>query len=167
LAKLIIYEEIEGSETIFETFDLSASRILIGSDPDNHLILEAPEIDPSHASLELRESYWVIQDLGGPHGTDVNGQQIQGPCRLHHLDLIELGQVKMKFQEFEAEPEPEAGPASTAAHASEKHISGRVWFATIAAGTIGLLVVIAILLAVAHYLGVINITDLLPPWLVG
>jgi pSer/pThr/pTyr-binding forkhead associated (FHA) protein len=167
VAKLIIYEEIEGAETIFETFDLSASRILIGSDPDNHLILEAPEIDPSHASLELRDSYWVIQDLGGPHGTDVNGQQIQGPCRLNHMDLIELGQVKMKFHEFDHEPETEPSSPQETSRPTEKHISGRVWFATVTVGTIGLIFVIIVLLAVAHYLGVINITDLLPPWLVG
>jgi hypothetical protein len=167
VAKLIIYEEIESAETIFETFDLAADRILIGSDPDNHLILEAPDIDPTHASLELRQDHWVLQDLGGPGGTGVNGKMIEGPYRLHHRDLIELGQIKLQFHEFEQEPEPEAPPPSPPRRSGEAHMSGRVWFATVAGGTVALIVIILILLGVAHYLEVINITYLLPPWLLG
>lgn len=167
MAKLIIYEEIEGADTIFETFDLLVERILIGSDPDNHLILEAPEIDPTHASLELRDNIWILQDLGGPGGTGVNGRLIEGPYRLQHRDLIELGQIKMQFQQFEQEPEPEPEPAPPPARrrARDAHVSGRAWFAVISVGTIALIVVILILLAVAHYLEVINVTYLLPPWL--
>jgi hypothetical protein len=164
VAKLVIYEEIDGADPIFETFDLSVERILIGSDPDNHLILEASEIDPTHASLELRDNSWVLQDLGGPGGTGVNGKLIEGPYHLQHQDLIELGQIKIQFQEFEPEPEPPPSP-SPRPRRSEAHISGRVWFATVAGGTVALIFIILFLLAVAHYLEVINITSLLPPWL--
>ncbi|MCB0225491.1 MAG: FHA domain-containing protein, partial [Anaerolineae bacterium] len=62
MAKLVIYEEIEGAETIFEDFQLSAHRILIGSSEDNNLVLDIPDIDPTHASLEFRNDHWVIQD---------------------------------------------------------------------------------------------------------
>ena len=84
MARLIIYENSNGESPIFETFELATTRILIGSDPDNNLILQAPSIDPSHASLELRNDSWVLQDLGGPGGTDVNGQLIAGPYQLSH-----------------------------------------------------------------------------------
>jgi hypothetical protein len=168
MAKLIIYEEIEGEEPVFETFDLATSHVLIGSAPENHLILEAPEIDPAHASLELRNDAWILQDLGGPGGTGVNGHLIEGPYRLQHRDLIELGQVKMEFQEFDGGTAPEETTTSAPAkRPGETHISGRVWFATVAGGTVALIFIILFLLIVADYLDVIKIIDLLPPWLWG
>ncbi len=173
MAKLIIYDE-SADNTVFETFELSENNILIGSGADNHLILDAPDIDPSHASLELRDNTWILQDLGGPGGTAVNGKVIDGPHRLYHDDLIELGFVKVKFQdpersttrEFPREEVVEIEVEQVAATEQEDApISGRVWFATVAAATIAVIFIIIFLLAVAHFLEVINISDLLPPWL--
>jgi pSer/pThr/pTyr-binding forkhead associated (FHA) protein len=170
VARLIIYEELEEAETIYETFDLSVNRILIGSDEDNHLILVSPEIDPMHASLELRDDHWILQDLGGPGGTAVNGGLIEGPFRLKHNDLIELGQIKMKFDDgsevVEEEPE-EAVELRQPRRSREENPSGRVWFAKVALATIMVILVILGILAAAHYLGLIVITDLVPPWLLG
>lgn len=167
LTKLIIYEELNGTETVFEDFELITTRILIGSSPDNQLVLEAPDIDPAHASLELRYDHWVLQDLGAPGGTVVNGQTVNGPHQLKHNDLIELGSVKMRFHdivpEVEAasesseEVEPESPPSS--------QVSGRIWFVKVAAGTAALIFLILFLLISAHYLGLLNVGDLLPPWL--
>ncbi|MCB0156299.1 MAG: FHA domain-containing protein [Anaerolineae bacterium] len=172
MAKLVIYEEIEGAETIFEDFQLSAHRILIGSSEDNNLVLDIPDIDPTHASLEFRNDHWVIQDLGGPGGTVLNGRQVDGPLTLHHNDLIELNTIKMRFyleetveatdtqqmaaHTAEPHPQPKAKPAK-----QEVVISGRVWFGTVAMMTIGVIVVIVILLAVADYLDLLSIADLL------
>ena len=166
MAKLIIYEESD-SETVFETFELFDTHILIGSDPDNHLILETPEIDPSHASLELRNDYWILQDLGGPGGTSVNGQVIDGPHQLFHDDMIELGIVRMRFQDPERgitqvlPPLPPENGVNAEADPQEAEISGRVWFATISATTIVIIFIIIFLIIVAHFLGLINIGDLL------
>ena len=66
MARLVIYEELDTDDTVFETFELSSSRILIGSDHDNHLVLDMPDVDMTHASLELRDNHWFLQDLGGP-----------------------------------------------------------------------------------------------------
>ena len=162
MAKLVIYEEFEDEETIIEDFDLSTQRILIGSGSDNELVLETPDVDPTHASLELRHERWVLQDLGGPNGTEVNGQEIDGPYHLHHDDLIELGNVKIRFQDPEAEAQVE--PTAEEALPEEVHISGRVWFAAIAGGTVAIIFIILFLLVVADYLGVLKIADLLP-WL--
>src|SRR5262245_33098273 len=150
-------------------FDLSVNRILIGSDDDNHLILDSPDIDPMHASLELRDDYWILQDLGGPGGTVVNGDLIEGPFRLSHNDLIELGQIKMKFDDgsMMAEEEPDETAEVQPHHTPDEHPSGRVWFAKVALTTIVVILVILALLAAAQYLGLIVITDLLPPWLLG
>lgn len=165
MARLIIYEEVEHSETIFETFELSSTRILIGSDPDNNLVLQSPAIDPSHASLELRNNLWVLQDLGGPGETDVNGRPIQGPYYLLHNDLIELGPIKLNFQEKEGEVETqtnEEAPPPPPSKIESTPVKGRVWFAFIAGGTLGVIFIIMFLLILADFLNVIEISDLLP-----
>ncbi|MCB0208233.1 MAG: FHA domain-containing protein [Anaerolineae bacterium] len=169
MARLIIYEESEHSESVFETFELSSTRILIGSDPDNNLVLQSPEVDSSHASLELRNNLWVLQDLGGPGGTGVNGRLIQGPYYLFHNDMIELGHIRLNFQEKEAEaaehsPLEEAIPAvpPPMMKIDAKPVKGRVWFAFIAGGTLGVIFIIMFLLIVADFLKIIEISDLLP-----
>jgi pSer/pThr/pTyr-binding forkhead associated (FHA) protein len=166
VAKLVIYEEVEDTETIFEDFELSVNRILIGSGQDNHLVLDVPEIDPAHVSLELRHDHWILQDLGGPGGTLVNHKAIDGPYHLQHNDLIELGGVKLRFQEDDFE-EAETEEVATEEESSddEEHISGRVWFATVAGGTLAAIFIILLLLIIADYLGLLKIADLLPPWL--
>ena len=128
----------------FETFLLQENRITIGSDDDNHLILESPDVDLMHASLELRENlHWFLQDLGGASGTGVNGYLIEGPYMLHHNDVIELGVIKLRFQtddergiteEFPMQDEADvaevdSGPNVKAAQPDiDGEMSGRVWF---------------------------------------
>lgn len=167
MAKLIIYEEAAGEGTVFEDFELLANRILIGSSPDNQLVLDAPDIDPAHASLELRLDRWILQDLGAPGGTVVNGITIEGPYYLQHNDLIELGSIKLKFQEMEAQDGAEAEPLEQEpAHLqADPPLKGRVWFAKVAAGTVAVIFLILLVLIIGHYWGLLNMTDLLPPWL--
>jgi pSer/pThr/pTyr-binding forkhead associated (FHA) protein len=164
MAKLIIYEDFEDKETVFEDFELTMQRILIGSGPDNQLVLEAPEVEPIHASLELRDRHWILQDLGGPGGTLVNGVMIEGPLHLHHGDLVELGSIKITFQDVEAAPESASLDATVRSPKTDAPISGRIWFATIAGGTIAVIFIILFLLIVADYLGVLKIADLFPLW---
>lgn len=167
MAKLVIYEEMEGAEAIFEDFELSVNNILIGSGPDNHLVLDAPEIDSTHVSLELRNDHWILQDLGGIGGTLVNGNSIEGPYPLQNNDVIELGSIKMRFldDEWELEIEEEESRSQpTPADDSREHISGRVWFATLAGGTLAVIFIILLLLIVADFLDILQVDDLLP-WL--
>lgn len=165
MAKLIIYEEIPGEETVFEDFELLLNRILIGSSVDNQLVLEAPDIDPAHASLELRYDHWVLQDLGAPGGTAVNGAEIFGPYHLQHGDLIELGSIKLKFQENELQPEPEPDQSAADEETQEAApMKGRVWFTQVAGITLLIILFIIFLVVVGDYLNLVNMSDLLPHW---
>jgi pSer/pThr/pTyr-binding forkhead associated (FHA) protein len=122
-----------------------------------------------HASLELRDNHWFLQDLGGPGGTSINGQLIEGPQILYHDDIIELGQVRLQFQidderattqKFQTqvdETEKIAAEPKTPAH-----VSGRVWFAGLAAATMAIIFVILMLIVAAHMMGLIDIQNLLP-----
>lgn len=170
MAKLVIYEELEGEETIFEDFELSAHRIIIGSSEDCNLILDMPEVDLSHASLEFRNDHWVIQDLGGPGGTVLNGEIVDGPRRLKDNDLIELQSVKIRFLERkEAVNTDEEDTAildemTPPPPQPRKSISGRVWFGTIAGVTLIVIFAIVLLLVIADYLNLLRIADLIPFW---
>ncbi len=164
MAKLIIYEEIPGEEAVFESFELVINRILIGSSRDNQLVLDSPDIDPTHASLELRFDTWVLQDLGGPGGTAVNGVTITAPYRLKDHDLIELNHIKLRFRD-PAEPiteemiepvEPESLPDEP------PPVKGGVWFAGLTGITLVIIFLIMLLLVIAHYFGLLNMADLMP-----
>ena len=169
MARLVIYEEENADKTILEVFELAAPRVLIGSSMDNELILETPEVDAGHASLELRHNQWVLQDLGSGRGTKVNASAVSGPHFLRHNDLIEIGNVKIRFQEMddrinleeikkdEDEDEEDEDPVDEG-----PHLSGRVWFATVAGVTTAVLFIILLLLIVADYLDLLNMADLLP-----
>jgi hypothetical protein len=164
MTKLVIFNDDPSENTVLEEFDLTGlQRVLIGSSPDNDLVLEAPDIDPAHASLEFRHDHWVLQDLGGPGGTQVNGQTIAGPCNLAHGDSLELGPVKLRFDAPEGELPPKMGDTAEGERGATE-LRGRVWFAGVAGFTLAFIFVIIFLLIVADYLEVINIADLLPPW---
>jgi predicted component of type VI protein secretion system len=162
MTKLVIFSDDPTENAILEEFDLTGvQRMLIGSSPDNDLVLEVPDIDPAHASLEFRHDHWVLQDLGGPGGTQVNGQTIAGPYILSHADLLELGPVKLRFDAPDSAPHPKSDDDAADI---QPEMRGRVWFAGVAGFTLAFIFVIIFLLVVADYLDVINITDLLPPW---
>ena len=168
MARLIIFQD-EANNTIFEAFSLEENRIIIGSDRDNQLILDVLHIDPMHASLELRDNHWFLQDLGGPGGTSINGQLIEGPQMLHHNDIIELGPVRLQFQLEDERGITQNSPTQvdeteevTAEPDESVHMSGRVWFAGLAAATIAIIFVILMVIVAAHMFGLINIQNLLP-----
>ena len=160
MARLIIYD-ISDTDSVIEEFDLLIPRLLIGSAMDNDLVLDAPGIDPTHASLELRNDRWILQDLGGPTGTRVNDQVIEGPYQLQHGDLIAFGSVRLRFEEAPPTSDPKATEAGV-----RPEIRGRVWFAGVAGVTLTIIFLIILLLIIADYLQLLNIGDLLPPWLV-
>lgn len=168
MARLIIFQD-QASNTICETFSLEDTRIIIGSDRDNQLVLDIRDIDPMHASLELRDDHWFLQDLGGPGGTSINGQLIEGPQILDHNDIIDLGPVRLQFQFDDDEgiaqqlaPQIEEPEESPTVSDEPVHISGRAWFAGVAAVTTAIIFVILMFIVAAHILGLINIQNLLP-----
>jgi hypothetical protein len=91
---------------------------------------------------------------------------IAGPYFLQHDDLIELAHIKVRFRDLELEIDvhPDAVEASTEM-SSVPPVKGRVWFAKIASATTVVIFLILLLLIMAHYFGLLNMTDLLPPWL--
>lgn len=82
----------------------------IGRAPDNHLVLDAPDIAPHHASVMTTPKGIFLKDQRSPSGSFVNGQRIIQKQILPG-DLIRLGEVELEVQspgKDEQPPRPES-----------------------------------------------------------
>jgi pSer/pThr/pTyr-binding forkhead associated (FHA) protein len=87
------------------TYMLDKARITLGRRSGNDIQLDDPAVSGAHAVLLLSqsdylESYPVVylEDAGSTNGTLVNGERIQRR-RLHHGDIIRLGQHELRYEE--------------------------------------------------------------------
>ena len=55
---------------------LVATRVRIGRDPDNDLVLEDLQVSRRHAELLGTDDRWELRDLGSHNGTYVNGRSV-------------------------------------------------------------------------------------------
>jgi len=76
---------------------LEQDVIVVGRAVDNDLILEHWSIWPHHARL-FRDEHgaFSIEDLRGPNSVRINGKS-EERAELHDGDIIELGQIQMRF----------------------------------------------------------------------
>ncbi len=79
-------------------FPLDRPVINIGRRLDNQLILEDPHVSRTHAQLRVKDSRYVLFDLGSTAGTQVNGRAI----RQHTLrpgDVVRIADVRLVYGE--------------------------------------------------------------------
>src|SRR6266566_6049345 len=55
---------------------LESTLFTIGSSPDNSLVLDNLKVSAHHAEIRSEEQGFTITDLGGIHGTYVNGERL-------------------------------------------------------------------------------------------
>src|SRR3990172_7660215 len=74
--------------------DEVVAEILIGSDPDCHLVVELPGISPIHAKVwaDLNES--IVYDTSAPLGVYVNTERVEGKAPISEGDVLWLGPPK-------------------------------------------------------------------------
>lgn len=70
----------------------------IGRDAGNDISLPDEAASARHATLELRDDEWWIEDLGSTNGTLVNGQRIEKRERVRFGDEIGIGRVAMRLE---------------------------------------------------------------------
>src|SRR3954454_394913 len=71
---------------------VEGERVLVGSGPENRLIIHDDDVDPIHALFEINEDGDVeIQDLRTRTGTLVNDQRIGGVTHLNDGDRVKIG----------------------------------------------------------------------------
>jgi eukaryotic-like serine/threonine-protein kinase len=106
-ARLVIHQP-DGSEKVTE---LSETLSTIGKGSENTIVITDTAISRRHASIELRDSRYLIKDLGSLNGIFVNSLRIgeQGQVLLDG-DQIEIGRTRITFY-GSAAALPQASPA--------------------------------------------------------
>jgi hypothetical protein len=67
------------------------SEVLVGSDPDCHLVLDLPTISPIHAKLWTDLNGATVHDTHAPRGLYINLDRVQGQGHLGEGDVLWLG----------------------------------------------------------------------------
>jgi pSer/pThr/pTyr-binding forkhead associated (FHA) protein len=96
----------DGSEG--QVYDLDGEPTEIGRKEGNILLADDPYMSPRHARISSQEGRHFIKDLASTNGIFVS---IREPSRLHHDDVLLIGQQVLRFEVLE-EAEQGLGPAS-------------------------------------------------------
>jgi len=139
LAELVIYEN--GDAQNRQVFELMTKRVIVGSSPDNQLVLADKVVASAHISLEWRYDHWVLQDLGSEQGTTINGQEVVAPHSLEHDDVIGIGNTQLTFQGDEIEE-----TTSNSLITNQSEPSNGPWLIKVIAGTVVIIALVLILL---------------------
>ncbi|MBM3823411.1 MAG: FHA domain-containing protein [Verrucomicrobia bacterium] len=72
----------------------------IGRAPSNELVLQSERVSRRHAQIQMQPGgeFWLV-DLGSSNGTLLNGRPVTSPIPLRDQDLIEIGQIRLVFQQ--------------------------------------------------------------------
>lgn len=96
----------DGSEG--QTYPLSSETTEIGRKEGNILLPDDPYLSPRHARLTLQNGRYFLKDLASTNGIFT---RIREKSRLHHSDVLLIGQQVLRFDVLE-EAEQGLGPAS-------------------------------------------------------
>ena len=86
--------------------------VSVGRAVDNDVIIENPRVSRHHAQLRLRYGRYVLYDLGGPGGTQINSYPVE-ECVLHSGDVVSFGGVEVIYGEDPAGPVPPRADGDT------------------------------------------------------
>jgi pSer/pThr/pTyr-binding forkhead associated (FHA) protein len=82
-----------------QKFHLSPGRLCqIGRSLANEVVVQDAEVSRHHASVEVRDTEFILSDAGSRNGTYLNGSRIQGAVPLKPGDRIEVGNTKIVFE---------------------------------------------------------------------
>ncbi|NND61386.1 MAG: FHA domain-containing protein [Gammaproteobacteria bacterium] len=89
--------EIHKHERHLRDIEINNTRVLIGRDSDNDIVLGSEFISRHHAQISMdHEGRFWIKDLNSTNGAFINGRRTQRG-RLHDGDVIQLGQHFLVF----------------------------------------------------------------------
>src|SRR5437773_2489060 len=82
-------------------FVLTRTRIAVGSDESNDLILRHPTVSRRHAAIDFLGGRYELYDLGSTNGTFVNGRRLTKPAPINEGDEIRFGAATFVFAKIE------------------------------------------------------------------
>jgi two-component system cell cycle response regulator len=77
--------------------ELAGSRVRIGRETDNDLVLLDEGISRHHVRIERHKAHWLVMDVGSRNGTLLNGEPLRGVKRLKNGDLLKMGSTIIKY----------------------------------------------------------------------
>ncbi len=96
---VLAWQATDGS--LGDQIELAAADVTLGRDPEAvDIIIDAPGVSRLHARIRrtAAEEYWLY-DEGSATGTFLNYERLAlAPKMLHHNDVVQLGQVTLRFR---------------------------------------------------------------------
>jgi hypothetical protein len=74
-----------------------AGEILIGRGGASDLILTDPFVSTEHAEIVVQANQTILFDLGSTNGSRVNGDSVTGQVTLYDGDIVQLGNVRLRY----------------------------------------------------------------------
>jgi pSer/pThr/pTyr-binding forkhead associated (FHA) protein len=92
------YLEITGIDKETKVVELRKEETVIGRTRECDIPLPSNNVSRKHACVGFRNEEYHIKDLNSTNGVYVNGVKIE-KCVLRNLDQIEIGGIKLLFNE--------------------------------------------------------------------
>ncbi len=73
--------------------------VIVGRSSGCELTIPVAHISRRHLRFRIDDDGLLLEDLGSSNGTLLNGRQIAGPTLLHHHDVVEIPNVKIRVLE--------------------------------------------------------------------
>lgn len=108
MAQFILYLK----ERELSRHPLLNSRVRIGRDPANEIVIDNVGISRHHATVEFDGTGFVVRDEGSQNGSYVAGQRVETHS-LREGDVLQLGKFSLAFTEVGAAAVPVAVSALT------------------------------------------------------
>ena len=91
-ALLVVGGELNGT-----LFDLEASEVKVGRNPDNEIPLEFNGISRNHFKLTKNGDNYILVDAGSKNGTFLNNKKVENEIPLNKGDIIKIGSLALKY----------------------------------------------------------------------
>lgn len=83
---------------MLKVYPLDKEEVVVGSAPDCDIAIDSLAVHTRHARLLRSDRNWLLEDLGSPSGTFVNGQKISGEQALKTGDQIGVGKHTLEVE---------------------------------------------------------------------
>ena len=102
------YLRIYAGDVLNEERKLSSTRTTLGRAEYNDIVLKAPGISGTHATIERQGSSYVLADNGSTNGVYVNGERVERRS-LEYWDEIQIYSFVLKFMALPKLPGEQGG----------------------------------------------------------
>jgi len=108
MPKLIVQEGYRQTRE----FAIPEGESAIGRNPDLDLVLSSRGVSRKHVTLKRSGKTVTLDDLSSRNGTFLNSEPVKGAVQLKHMDVIQLGDTMLVYDEADGGAEDPSGEAA-------------------------------------------------------